>query len=58
MEFMGIFRTVSWATPCGHRVGGPCFGQRKEHKETWWSNKEVEQSIQRKKLAKKKYNER
>lgn len=29
-------------------------GQRKEYKETWWWNEEVKQSIQRKKLPKKK----
>lgn len=37
------------------KVLGVSSGQRKEDKETWWWNEEVQQSIQRKRLAKKKW---
>ncbi|KAK3552523.1 hypothetical protein QTP86_013248 [Hemibagrus guttatus] len=39
----------------GRKVLGVSFGRRKEDKETWWWNEEVEDSIQRKRLAKKKW---
>ncbi|KAK3555882.1 hypothetical protein QTP86_029808, partial [Hemibagrus guttatus] len=38
----------------GERVLGVSSGRRKEDKETWWWNEEVQDSIQRKRLAKKK----
>ncbi|KAJ8364363.1 hypothetical protein SKAU_G00131940 [Synaphobranchus kaupii] len=37
------------------KVLGVSSGQRKEDKETWWWNEEVQESIQRKRLAKKKW---
>ncbi|KAK3529386.1 hypothetical protein QTP70_029773 [Hemibagrus guttatus] len=40
----------------GRKVLGVSSGRRKEDKETWWWNKEVQDSIQRKRLAKKKWN--
>ncbi|KAK3534427.1 hypothetical protein QTP86_015226, partial [Hemibagrus guttatus] len=40
---------------CGRKVLGVSYGRRKEDKETWWWNEEVQDSIQRKKLAKKKW---
>ncbi|KAK3571496.1 hypothetical protein QTP86_012841 [Hemibagrus guttatus] len=39
----------------GRNVLGVSSGRRKEDKETWWWNEEVQDSIQRKKLAKKKW---
>ncbi|KAK3519587.1 hypothetical protein QTP86_003358, partial [Hemibagrus guttatus] len=39
----------------GRKVLGVSFGRRKEDKETWWWNEEVQDSIQRKRLAKKKW---
>ncbi|KAK3510617.1 hypothetical protein QTP70_011874 [Hemibagrus guttatus] len=39
----------------GRKVLGVSSGRRKEDKETWWWNEEVEDSIQRKRLAKKKW---
>ncbi|KAK3569297.1 hypothetical protein QTP86_026554 [Hemibagrus guttatus] len=39
----------------GRKVLGVSYGRRKEDKETWWWNEEVQDSIQRKKLAKKKW---
>ncbi|KAK3532178.1 hypothetical protein QTP86_009192 [Hemibagrus guttatus] len=39
----------------GRNVLGVAFGRRKEDKETWWWNEEVQDSIQRKRLAKKKW---
>ncbi|KAK3566535.1 hypothetical protein QTP86_034040, partial [Hemibagrus guttatus] len=39
----------------GRKVLGVSSGRRKEDKETWWWNEEVQDSIQRKKLAKKKW---
>lgn len=36
------------------RVLGVSSGQRKEDKETWWWNEEVQENIQRKRLVKKK----
>ncbi|KAK3511357.1 hypothetical protein QTP70_005279 [Hemibagrus guttatus] len=38
----------------GRKVLGVSSGRRKEDKETWWWNEEVQDSIQRKRLAKKK----
>ncbi|KAK3569080.1 hypothetical protein QTP86_022114, partial [Hemibagrus guttatus] len=42
-----------WGT--GRKVLGVLSGRRKEDKETWWCNEEVQDSIQRKRLAKKKW---
>ncbi|KAK3512706.1 hypothetical protein QTP70_023157 [Hemibagrus guttatus] len=39
----------------GRKVLGVSSGMRKEDKETWWWNEEVQDSIQRKRLAKKKW---
>ncbi|KAK3564418.1 hypothetical protein QTP86_018806 [Hemibagrus guttatus] len=39
----------------GRKVLGVSSGRRKEDKETWWWNEEVHDSIQRKRLAKKKW---
>ncbi|KAK3550621.1 hypothetical protein QTP70_001816 [Hemibagrus guttatus] len=39
----------------GRKVLGVSSGKRKEDKETWWWNEEVQDSIQRKSLAKKKW---
>ncbi|KAK3572244.1 hypothetical protein QTP86_029403 [Hemibagrus guttatus] len=39
----------------GRKVLGVSSGRRKEDKETWWWNEEVQDSIQRKGLAKKKW---
>ncbi|KAK3521768.1 hypothetical protein QTP70_016224, partial [Hemibagrus guttatus] len=39
----------------GRNVLGVSSGRRKEDKETWWWNEEVQDSIQRKRLAKKKW---
>ncbi|KAK3530264.1 hypothetical protein QTP86_022412 [Hemibagrus guttatus] len=42
----------------GRKVLGVSSGRRKEDKETWWWNEEVQDSIQRKRLAKKKLDTR
>ncbi|KAK3542796.1 hypothetical protein QTP70_002997 [Hemibagrus guttatus] len=39
----------------GRKVLGVSTGRRKEDKETWWWNEEAQDSIQRKRLAKKKW---
>ncbi|KAK3548746.1 hypothetical protein QTP70_018779, partial [Hemibagrus guttatus] len=39
----------------GRKVLGVSSGRRKEDKQTWWWNEEVQDSIQRKRLAKKKW---
>ncbi|KAK3514826.1 hypothetical protein QTP70_032796 [Hemibagrus guttatus] len=39
----------------GRKVLGVSSGRRKEDKETWWWNEEVQDSVQRKRLAKKKW---
>ncbi|KAK3554531.1 hypothetical protein QTP70_024441, partial [Hemibagrus guttatus] len=39
----------------GRKVLGVSSGRRKEDKETWWWNEEVQNSVQRKRLAKKKW---
>ncbi|KAK3560570.1 hypothetical protein QTP86_010907 [Hemibagrus guttatus] len=39
----------------GRKVLGVSSGRRKEGKETWWWNEEVQDSVQRKRLAKKKW---
>ncbi|KAK3544508.1 hypothetical protein QTP86_013333 [Hemibagrus guttatus] len=39
----------------GRKVLGVPSGRRKEDKETWWWNEEVQDSVQRKRLAKKKW---
>ena len=40
----------------GRMVFGMSSGQRKEDKETWWWNSKVQESVQRKRLAKKRWN--
>ncbi|KAK3507466.1 hypothetical protein QTP70_021833 [Hemibagrus guttatus] len=39
----------------GRKVLGVSSGRRKEDKETWWWNEEVQDSVQRRRLAKKKW---
>ncbi|KAK3543159.1 hypothetical protein QTP70_011954 [Hemibagrus guttatus] len=39
----------------GRKLLGVSSGRRKEDKETWWWNEEVQDSVQRKRLAKKKW---
>ncbi|MCJ8736308.1 hypothetical protein PDJAM_G00258080 [Pangasius djambal] len=39
----------------GRKVLGVSSGKRKEDKETWWWNEEIQDSVQRKRLAKKKW---
>ncbi|KAK3532331.1 hypothetical protein QTP86_016043, partial [Hemibagrus guttatus] len=39
----------------GRKMLGVSSGRRKEDKETWWWNEEVQDSVQRKRLAKKKW---
>ncbi|KAK3519719.1 hypothetical protein QTP70_002672 [Hemibagrus guttatus] len=52
---------VEWETTAeviretGRKVLGVSSGRRKEDKETWWWNEEVQDSIQRKRLDKKKW---
>ena len=38
----------------GRKVLSISSGQRKEDKETWWWNNEVQESVQKKRIAKKK----
>ncbi|XP_051784813.1 uncharacterized protein LOC127528357 [Erpetoichthys calabaricus] len=51
----------SWETTAdvvkvtARRVLGVTSGKRKEEKETWWWNEEIQESIQRKRMAKKKW---
>ncbi|KAK3518771.1 hypothetical protein QTP70_012673 [Hemibagrus guttatus] len=47
--------TVAVIRETGRKVLGVSSGRRKEDKETWWWNEEVQDSIQRKRLAKKKW---
>ncbi|KAK3567143.1 hypothetical protein QTP86_010729 [Hemibagrus guttatus] len=47
--------TVEVFRESGRKVLGVSSGRRKEDKETWWWNEEVQDSIQRKRLAKKKW---
>ncbi|KAK3567797.1 hypothetical protein QTP86_026441 [Hemibagrus guttatus] len=50
------WRNVEWSLEeTGRKVLGVSSGRRKEDKETWWWNEEVQDSIQRKRLAKKKW---
>ncbi|KAK3570615.1 hypothetical protein QTP86_023803, partial [Hemibagrus guttatus] len=44
-----------WNRETGRKVLGVSSGRRKEDKETWWWNEEVQDSVQRKRLAKKKW---
>ncbi|KAK3507807.1 hypothetical protein QTP70_000875 [Hemibagrus guttatus] len=39
----------------GRKVLGVSYGRRKEDKETWWWNEEVQDSVQRKRLTEKKW---
>ncbi|KAK3540301.1 hypothetical protein QTP70_029602 [Hemibagrus guttatus] len=48
-----IEKKTKWET--GRKVLGVSSGRRKEDKETWWWNEEVQDSVQRKRLAKKKW---
>ncbi|KAK3530300.1 hypothetical protein QTP86_023925, partial [Hemibagrus guttatus] len=56
-----VVMTDDWETTAeviretGRKVLGVSSGRRKEDKETWWWNEEVQDSIQRKRLAKKKW---
>ncbi|KAK3556309.1 hypothetical protein QTP70_007129 [Hemibagrus guttatus] len=56
-----VLLTDDWETTAeviretGRKVLGVSSGRRKEDKETWWWNEEVQDSIQRKRLAKKKW---
>ena len=45
--------TATVVREIGRKVLGMSSGQRKENKETWWWNSEVQESLQRKSLAKK-----
>ncbi|KAK3562016.1 hypothetical protein QTP86_024486 [Hemibagrus guttatus] len=47
--------TAEMIRETGRKVLGVSSGRRKEDKETWWWNEEVQDSIQRKRLAKKKW---
>ncbi|KAK3511787.1 hypothetical protein QTP70_023192 [Hemibagrus guttatus] len=47
--------TAELVRETGRKVLGVSSGRRKEDKETWWWNEEVQDSIQRKRLAKKKW---
>lgn len=47
--------TAAMIRETGRKVLGVSSGQRKEDKETWWWNDEVQESVQRKKLAKKRW---
>ncbi|KAK3541074.1 hypothetical protein QTP86_012309 [Hemibagrus guttatus] len=47
--------TVEVIREIGIKVLGVSSGRRKEDKETWWWNEELQDSIQRKRLAKKKW---
>ncbi|KAK3572894.1 hypothetical protein QTP86_010591 [Hemibagrus guttatus] len=56
-ESSGIYYpiTAEVIRETGRKVLGVSSGRRKEDKETWWWNEEVQDSIQRKRLAKKKW---
>ncbi|KAK3506645.1 hypothetical protein QTP70_011570 [Hemibagrus guttatus] len=47
--------TAEVISETGRKVLGVSSGRRKEDKETWWWNEEVQDSIQRKRLAKEKW---
>ncbi|KAK3513803.1 hypothetical protein QTP70_028878 [Hemibagrus guttatus] len=47
--------TAEMIRETGRKVLGVSSGRRKDDKETWWWNEEVQDSIQRKRLAKKKW---
>ncbi|KAJ8375265.1 hypothetical protein SKAU_G00058450 [Synaphobranchus kaupii] len=51
----GWVATAEVVRETARKVLGVSSGQRKEDKETWWWNEEVQESIQRKRLAKKKW---
>ncbi|KAK3564719.1 hypothetical protein QTP86_024874, partial [Hemibagrus guttatus] len=56
-----VVLTDDWETTAeviretGRKVLGVSSGRRKDDKETWWWNEEVQDSVQRKRLAKKKW---
>ncbi|KAK3540640.1 hypothetical protein QTP70_034459, partial [Hemibagrus guttatus] len=52
---MVVCRTTLMVCKKKRKVLGVSSGRRKEDKETWWWNEEVQDSIQRKRLAKKKW---
>ncbi|KAK3528213.1 hypothetical protein QTP86_026676, partial [Hemibagrus guttatus] len=54
-EVMESIPTAEVIRETGRKVLGVSSGRRKEDKETWWWNEEVQDSIQRKRLAKKKW---
>ncbi|KAK3546666.1 hypothetical protein QTP70_031407, partial [Hemibagrus guttatus] len=49
------WETIEVIRETGRKVLGVSSGRRKEDKETWWWNEEVQDSVQRKMLAKKKW---
>ena len=49
-----LYPTALPSEPHPPDVLGVSSGQRRDNQETWWLNKEVKRSIQRKRLAKKK----
>ncbi|KAK2921796.1 hypothetical protein Q8A73_001281 [Channa argus] len=54
-NFWSELDEVMQSIPRGRRVLGVSSGKRKADKETWWWNEEVQECIQRKRLAKKKW---
>ncbi|KAK3541945.1 hypothetical protein QTP86_008164 [Hemibagrus guttatus] len=54
-DFRSLVEKVEVIRETGRKVLGVSSGRRKEDKETWWWNEEVQDSIQRKRLAKKKW---
>ncbi|KAK2902094.1 hypothetical protein Q8A73_011840 [Channa argus] len=54
-KFWSELDEVMQSIPRGRRVLGVSSGKRKADKETWWWNEEVQECIQRKRLAKKKW---
>ena len=51
----GWVTTTEVVRETARKVLGMSSGQRKEDNETWWWNEEVQESIQRKRLLKKKW---